>query len=211
MVDLTVYLKLFTTLLAIVNPLGVIPVFVSLTANATDKKRRQTARTTSLAVALVLIVATLIGQPLLNFFGISIDSFKVGGGILLMLMAVDMMQARPNQVKQTPEEAEEAIDKESVAVVPIAIPLLSGPGAISTVIIYAQGPFQVVHVSMIIVIILIVSAITLVSLYVASPISKILSKTGINIATRLMGLLLAAVAVEFIVGGLGHLFPILAK
>ncbi|HEY3346834.1 MAG TPA: YchE family NAAT transporter [Nitrospirota bacterium] len=211
MIELTVYIKIFTTLLAIVNPLGVIPVFVSLTANATGKKRRQTARTTSLAVALVLIVATLIGQPLLNFFGISIDSFKVGGGILLMLMAVDMMQAKPNQVKQTPEEAEEAIDKESVAVVPVAIPLLSGPGAISTVIIYAQGPFRPVHISMIIVIILLVSMITLAALYVASPISKILSKTGINIATRLMGLLLAAVSVEFIVGGLGHLFPILAK
>src|SRR5208283_1348186 len=124
MIGWTVYIKILTAMVAIVNPMGVMPVFVSLTGAMTEHERRRIAGTTSIAVAVVLIVSALIGKPLLNFFGISIASFKVGGGILLMLMAVAMMQARHNQNKQTPEEAEEAEEKESIAVVPLAVPLL---------------------------------------------------------------------------------------
>src|SRR3990172_10402492 len=138
----TGYVKIFTSLLAIVNPLGVIPVFVSLTRSSTEQERRNIARTTSITVAVILIAAALVGKLLLNFFGVSIASFKVGGGILLLLMSIAMMQAKHTQSKQTPEEAEEAEEKESIAVVPIAMPLLAGPGAISTVIIYTQASFQ---------------------------------------------------------------------
>ncbi len=211
MIEWTVYIKIFTTLLAIVNPLGVIPIFVSLTSDLADQQRKRIARTTSTAVAVILIVATLFGKPLLNFFGVSIASFKVGGGILLMLMAVDMMQAKYTQGKQTPEEAKEAEEKESIAVVPIAMPLLAGPGAISSVIIYADQAFQPLHISLIIVSSVLVALLTLGALSIANPVSKALKKTGINIATRLMGLLLAAIAIEFITGGLVHLLPGLAK
>ncbi len=138
MLEWTGYIKIFTTLLAIVNPLGVIPIFISLTSGLVAQEHKHIARTTSTAVAVVLIVATLFGKPLLNFFGVSIASFKVGGGILLLLMAIAMMQAKHTPSKQTPEKAEEAEEKESIAVVPIAMPLLAGPGAISTVIIYAD-------------------------------------------------------------------------
>lgn len=150
MLEWTVYIKIFTSLLAIVNPLGVIPIFVSLTRSSTEQERRHIARTTGIAVAVILLVAALIGKFLLNFFGISIASFKVGGGILLLLMSVAMMQAKHTQSKQTPEEAEEAEEKESIAVVPIAMPLLAGPGAISTVIIYAHTSFQPLHIMMVI-------------------------------------------------------------
>jgi multiple antibiotic resistance protein len=211
MLEWTGYIKIFTALLAIVNPLGAVPVFVSLTGNLTAEERGRIVWTTSVAVVVVLIVATLIGESLLNFFGISIPSFKVGGGILLMLMAIAMMQARYTLTRQTPEEAAEAEDKQSIAVVPIAIPLLAGPGAISTVIIYAHAPYQPVHIALIIFIILTVGLVTWLALHVANPISTMLGKTGINIATRLMGLLLAAVAVEFIAGGLVQLLPGLAK
>jgi multiple antibiotic resistance protein len=211
MLDWTEYIKIFTALLAIVNPLGAIPVFVSLTGDLSGQKRSRIVRTTSVAVAVVLVVATLIGKSLLNFFGISIASFKVGGGVLLMLMAIAMMQGSHSLTKQTPEEAEEAEDKQSVAVVPIAIPLLAGPGAISTVIIYAHASFQPVHIALIICINLIVALVTWVALHVATPISNMLGKTGINIAARLMGLLLAAIAVEFVAGGLAQLLPGLAK
>src|ERR1700690_501540 len=160
MTEWTGYIKLFTTLLAIVNPLGVIPIFVSLTGRLAEEERKRIVRTTSITVAVVLIVATLIGKPLLNFFGVSIASFKVGGGVLLMLMAIDMMQARYNHINQTPEEAEEAGEKASIAVVPIAMPLLAGPGAISTVIIYADESFQPLHISMIIISCLLIALLT---------------------------------------------------
>jgi multiple antibiotic resistance protein len=211
MLEWTVYIKIFTSLLAIVNPLGVIPIFVSLTRSSTEQERRHIARTTTIAVAVILIAAALIGKFLLNFFGISIASFKVGGGILLLLMSIAMMQAKHTQSKQTPEEAEEAAEKESISVVPIAMPLLAGPGAISTVIIYAHTSFQPLHIMVIILCILLVALMTWAALIVANPISKIMSKTAINIATRLMGLLLAAIAVEFIAGGLSQLLPGLTK
>ena len=211
MIEWTGYIKIFTTLLAIVNPLGVIPVFVSLTRSSTDQERRHIARTTSISVAVILIAATLIGKPLLNFFGVSISSFKVGGGILLLLMSISMMLARHTQSSQTPEEAEEAEEKESIAVVPIAMPLLAGPGAISTVIIYADAAFQPLDVSVIIGSCMLVALLTWGALIIANPISKVMSKTAINVSTRLMGLLLAAIAVEFIAGGLGQLLPGLTR
>jgi multiple antibiotic resistance protein len=211
MLEWTGYIKIFTALLAIVNPLGAVPVFVGLTGGLTEGERRRIVRTTSIAFAVVLIVATLIGESLLNFFGISIPSFKVGGGVLLILMAVAMMQARHTLTRQTPEEAEEAGEKESIAVVPIAIPLLAGPGAISTVIIYAHSSYRPVHIALMIFIILVVTLVTWIALHLAGPAGKVLGKTGINIATRLMGLLLASIAVEFIAGGLAQLLPGLAK
>jgi multiple antibiotic resistance protein len=211
MIEWTGYIKIFTALLAIVNPLGVVPVFVSLTGSLSEQERRDIARNSSLAVAVVLIVSALIGKPLLDFFSISIASFKVGGGILLMLMAIAMMQAGQNLSKQTPEEAAEAEDKKTIAVVPIAVPLLAGPGAISTVIIYAHGSFRSTHIGLIFVSCLLVALVTWAALRIASPVSKMLGKTGINVATRLMGLLLAAIAVEFIAGGAGQLLPGLAR
>jgi multiple antibiotic resistance protein len=207
MTEFTEYIKIFTTLLAIVNPLGTIPVFVSLTSSSNEPERNHIARTTSISVAVILIVATLLGNPLLNFFGVSVASFRVGGGILLLLMSIAMMQAKRSHSKQTPEEAAEAEEKESIAVVPIAMPLLAGPGAISTVIIYADRSFEPVHISLIILSSLLVALLTWGALKVACPVSRILSKTGINIATRLMGLLLAAIAIEFITEGLGKLLP----
>jgi multiple antibiotic resistance protein len=211
MIGWTEYIKIFTALLAIVNPVGIIPIFVSLTGKVTKHESARIARTASMTVAIVLILSTLFGRLVLNFFGISIGSFKVSGGILLMLIAVAMMQARRNQSRQTSEEAQEAEDKESIAVVPIATPLLAGPGAISTVIIFAHESFHPLHITLIIISSLVVALLSWIALSIANPISKFLSKTTINIITRLMGLLLAAIAVEFIVGGLSQLLPALAK
>lgn len=210
MLQWTVYIKIFTTLLAIVNPLGIIPIFVSLTGGLAEEERKRIVYTTSVTVAVILVVATLLGQPLLGFFGVSIASFKVGGGILLLLMSISMMQARHTQSKQTPEEAAEAEEKESIAVVPIAMPLLAGPGAISTVIIYANESASPLHIGLIVIICILTSLLTWLALMAAGRVRNMLSRTGINIATRLMGLLLAAIAVEFIAGGLSVLLPGLA-
>src|SRR5690606_38467334 len=121
----------------------------------------------SLAIAVVLVITALIGEILLNFFGISIASFRVGGGILLMLMAISMMQARQSRSRQTPEEAIEAEEKDNIAVVPLAIPLLAGPGAISTVIIYSSLSQHPVHYLMIMVSGLIVACVIWLALHSA--------------------------------------------
>ncbi|TAN42429.1 MAG: NAAT family transporter [Nitrospirae bacterium] len=207
MLEWTAYVKIFTTLLAIVNPLGAIPIFISMTGSMASGDRKRVINTASMTVVVILTVAALLGKPLLDFFGISIASFKVGGGILLLLMAISMMQAKYAQTKQTPEEEAEAEEKGSIAVVPIAMPLLAGPGAISTIIIYADASPHVLHLTLLIISSALVAALTWVSLSIASPLRSVMSKTSINIATRLMGLLLAAIAVEFITGGLTVLLP----
>ncbi|HUW51048.1 MAG TPA: NAAT family transporter [Sulfuricella sp.] len=201
------YLKIFMALVIIVNPVSALPLFVSMTASNTEAEKKNIARIASFSVAVVLVLAALIGQPLLAIFGITIASFKVGGAILILLMSISMMHAAPNREKQTPEEAREAVDKENIAVVPLAIPLLSGPGAISTTIVYATERSSPAHLGMIILCCLLVALATWMALRLATPVSKWLGETGVNIAIRLMGLLLAAVAVEILASGLVVLLP----
>jgi multiple antibiotic resistance protein len=204
-------LKIFTAILAIVNPIGAVPVFVSMVSNQSQQERRGIARLTAFSVAIVLVTACLFGDSLLRFFGVSMASFRVGGGILVMLIAIAMFHAQLSWSKATPEETKEAEQKADVAVVPLAIPLLSGPGAISTVIIFADR-FSSWTLKGYLVGICVMVAITVwITLLMAIPIGTRLGKTGINIVTRLMSMFLAAIAVEIIAGGLGQLLPGLVK
>jgi multiple antibiotic resistance protein len=155
-------------------------------------------------------VSAFLGDSILNFFGISIPSFQVGGGILLMLIAISMMHGKQSHTRQTPEEAQTLDEREVTAIVPLSIPLLAGPGAISHMIITAQQNSSFAgHLSLIIPIFCIAIIIWVV-LRLAVRISHKLGTIGINIVTRLMGLILAAMAVEFIAHGLTGLFPQLA-
>ncbi|CAG0940122.1 hypothetical protein GALLN_00857 [Gallionellaceae bacterium] len=201
------YAKFFMALMVIVNPVSAVPLFVSMTASNSEAEKRHIARMASISVAVVLVLAAVIGQQILVLFGITIASFKVGGAILILLMAISMMHATPSREKQTPEEAREAEIKESIAVVPLAIPLLSGPGAISTTIIYATERSSMGHLGAIILCCLLVACATWLALRLATPVSRWLGETGVNIAIRLMGLLLAAVAVEIFTSGLVVLLP----
>ncbi|MGE0823315.1 MAG: YchE family NAAT transporter [Candidatus Binatia bacterium] len=204
------YTKLLTTLLVIVDPLAAIPLFLSLTSEQSAAERNQSAQVTASTVAVVLVVAIMVGEPLLRFLGISLASFRVGGGILLLLMAIAMLQAQHSRIQQAPEETREAEEKESVAVVPLAIPLLAGPGAISTVIIYSHRATTWFDTVLLMLASLVVAGTVWIALRLASVIGAALGKTGINIITRLMGLMLAAVAVEFIAAGASQLLPGLA-
>ncbi|MCA1798347.1 MAG: NAAT family transporter [Xanthomonadaceae bacterium] len=207
MLEWTEYIKIFVAILVIVNPLGAVPFYISLTTNVAPADRRRIPNTTSLSIAVVLIASALVGEALLRFFGISIASFRVGGGILLMLMAISMMQARQSRSRQTPEEAMEAEEKDSIAVVPLAIPLLAGPGAISTMIIYASLSNHPMHYGMLMVSGILVAAAVWTALLSAERVARLLGRTGINIAMRLMGILLAAIAIEFIASGALDLLP----
>jgi len=201
------YVKFFVALAVIVNPVSALPLFVSMTASNDETEKRQIARVASISVAVVLVLAAVLGQPILALFGITIASFKVGGAILILLMAISMMHAAPTRQRQTPEEALEAENKENIAVVPLAIPLLAGPGAISTTIVYATERFTLLHLGVIAFCCLLVASGTWLTLRLATPVSNWLGETGVNIATRLMGLLLAAVAIEIFTSGLVVLLP----
>jgi multiple antibiotic resistance protein len=201
------YLEILTALIVIIDPLGAIPIFLSLTLDQSERDRRATARVAAVSAAFVLIISTILGEPLLKLFGISIASFRVGGGILVLLTAIAMMNARISPVKQTPEESKEAEGKQNVAVVPLAIPLLSGPAAISTVIIFAHREPSAGFKGFLIFTILLVSLLVWISLRLSIPLSRKLGKTGLNNISRVMGLLLSAIAVEFISTGMLELFP----
>lgn len=201
------YLKIFISLLAIVNPVGAVPIFISLITGIHDKERHRIINVVAMTVGLILLVSLYFGELVLEFFGISIHSFRVGGGILLLLISISMLNAKVSSISQTNEEADESRDKESIAVVPLSMPLLAGPGAISTVIIDAHKATGVVHYGIISLEIIVLSSILWIVLRLSPLISKRISMTGINIFTRIMGLILAAIAIEFMANGLKGLFP----
>jgi len=196
--------------MAIVNPLGVIPMFVSMTADETYKERLKTIDNVAVGVIVILLAVLFFGDLMLTFFGITIDSFRVGGGILVLLMAIAMLHAKTSPIQQTDEEATESIAKTSVAIVPLAMPLLAGPGAISTVILVAHKSNAPMHYVLLAITILLLSMTIWAVLRLSPFIIRRLGPTGINIFSRIMGLILAAIAVEFIANGLKGLFPALA-
>lgn len=202
-------LKSFISLLALINPVGAVPFFLSLTAQQTDAERRRTIRIASVSVFCVITVTTLLGQQIINFFGISVGSLEVGGGIIMLLMAINMLNAQIGNTRSTPEERHEAELKDNIAVVPLAIPLLTGPGSISTVIIYAANSRHWYERAGLVAIGAVLAFLCFVAMRLAEPIANWIGRTGINIATRLMGLMLSALAVEFIVNGLRALLPAL--
>ncbi len=203
------YLKFFIALLAIVNPVGTTPIFINLTANQDQVTRNKSGTVAAFSMGIILLVVLFSGEAILHFFGISVDSFRVGGGILILLMAISMLNAKISNVKQTREEELDSAERESVAVVPLATPLLAGPGAISTVILYAQRSSSPLHYLLMVVAIVVLVVLTALLFRLAPTITRLLGRTGINIITRLMGLIMAAMGVEFIANGLRHLFPVL--
>ena len=209
--SLVAYVKIFVAMIVIVNPLGIMPVFVAMTVSHTDNERKNIARIAAQTVAAVLLISAVFGERILDMFGISIASFKVAGAILIMLNAMSMMQAIPARDKQTPEEAEEAEFKASIAVVPLGIPLLAGPGAMSTIIIYASEKKAVWHLLAVCATAVGVALVTFLAMRIASRVGRRMSTTTLNVATRIMGLLLAALAVEIFAGGIVELIPALGK
>jgi multiple antibiotic resistance protein len=208
MVEYTVYTKMLIGLIAIVNPIGAIPIILQITPGASNRERKRITKIIVLSVFFILMVSLFVGEILLGFFGISINSFRVGGGILILLMAVSMLQGHVSQVKQTPEEAKEGESLRSVAVVPLSMPLLAGPGAISTVILYGHQGKDVVHYFLVGLVILLLAVILWVIFQFIPWISRHITRTGMNVFSRIMGLILAAIAIEFIADGVKGLFPI---
>ncbi len=206
MAAVTEYLRFVVTLVAVVDPFLAVPFFIAFTASMRPDARTRLARTVVLTVFLVLLLAAFIGQVLLALIGASLPSFRVGGGLVLLLMALAMLNAEAGAVRHSPAEAQELEAGEVSGVVPLAIPLLAGPGAISTTIIAAESG-GIAHRFAIVACIAIVCALAWAVLSRAHHIASRISLTGLNIATRILGLLLAAMAVQTMAEGLRELFP----
>lgn len=206
----TEYSRFFIALFVILDPFAAVPIFLALTKTYSKNERGRVANIAAITVILVLVVASLTGEALLNGMGTSLASFRVGGGIVLLLMALAMLSGQTGTVRTTPEEEAEAEDRSAIAVVPLAIPLMAGPGSISTVIIQMQRSDTEFHGLLVISCIVLVCLLLWLVLRMASTIGKALGKIGLNIINRLFGLILVAIAVEIMANGLRELFPVLA-
>jgi multiple antibiotic resistance protein len=206
--DLLALVKAALALFAIVDPVGVIPIFLMATHGYTLAQSHAAARIAALTVLGVLTLFTLVGEPLLMFFGVRLAAFSVAGGLLLLLLALSMVQARVSPQRQTQDEATEAEEKDAVGVVPLGIPLLAGPGAITHVIVAASAAKgEMLHQAALLIPVALVALSVWLAFRAAPVISRRLGKTGIHVVTRLMGLIIAAISVEMIASGLGKLFP----
>jgi len=203
----TEYLRFAVTLTAVLDPFLAVPIFLTLTASHSARARVVLVRVVAVTVFIVLAVSALLGDTILTLVGASLAAFRVGGGLVLLLMALAMLNAQAGGVRQSEEEAAELESGELRGVVPLAIPLLAGPGAISTTIIAAEKGAGVAHLAVILGCIAAVSLLTWIVLRAANAIGNRLGTTGLNIATRLLGLLLAALAIQTMAEGLRELFP----
>ena len=208
-------LKPLITLLAIVNPLAIVPFFIHYTQGFSPAQRKSTIYTAAFSAFCVIAVCAVLGLQILEFFNISLPSFQVGGGLLLLISALNMLNAQPAEAKPLTNELEEGAEKaaagSSIAVVPLTIPLLTGPACMSTVVIYADRAQTLWQQAALIGYGVVIGLATVLCFSLADPIARVLGKTGINVMTRLMGLILAALSVEVMADGLGKLFPLLAR
>ena len=204
--------KPLIALLAIVNPIGVLPFFIHFTQGFTRRERQRTSRVAAFGAFTVIAVSALAGLKIIEFFGISLASFQVGGGMLLLMSSLQMLNAQPAESRR--EDLAEGGDKAdagaSIAIVPLTIPLLTGPATISTMIIYADKTRHWWELGVLVGYGVIVGLAVWIAFSLSGRLAKALGKTGINVMTRLMGLLLAALAVEVMSDGLVKLFPVLA-
>jgi len=204
-------LKPLVALLAIVNPIGALPFFILFTRTFDHRQRLRTIWISSLSAFVVIAVSALAGLRIIDFFGISIASFQVGGAALLLMSALSMLQAQPAESGQLDvAEGNQKVDAgDSIAVVPLTIPLLTGPATISTMMIYAERAHQPWELATLVGYGVVLGIATFAVFSLAERIARLLGSTGINVMTRLMGLLLAALAVEIMAEGLTKLFPVL--
>lgn len=207
--DWSFVIQSFLGLAAVVNPVGSLPMYVAMTDGRDLAARRGIGRMAALTVLVTLATFMLVGSSLLAFFGVSLPAFKVAGGILLLGIGIAFLHGTTSKAKLTEEEAREAADWRSVAIVPLGIPLLAGPGAISTAVVLGNVTEDWAHRGALLAVIVGVAALTAAVFYAAEWIQRLLGRVGITIIGRIMGLILAALAVQFMADGLVELFPIL--
>ncbi len=200
--DTAFLITAFVTLFVIIDPIGMTPLFVALTRGMSPTRRRAIAIRACLTSALLLVVFAAFGEAVLRFVGISMPAFRIAGGLLLFLTALDMLFERRGQRRKGQADAAEEDEGDDPSIFPIAIPLIAGPGAIATVILLAGQRPGLEGLAWVIGVMLLVIALVFVMFLMAGYLERALGKVGINVVTRLLGMLLAALAVQFVLDGL---------
>ncbi len=203
-------IKFVTALLALLNPLGVAPIFAAMTEGRSPAERSRMALVAAVVVVGALGLTALLGRAILGFFSITIDDLRVAGGLVVLLVALDMLRARPSEIHSRPELLEGIAEKENPAVVPLGIPLLAGPGTIATVIIFADDAHSLAGAAILGAGIVIAASLVWAVLRLAGSGGRVLGVTGMNVLTRVMGLLLSVIAINMVLTGLRAALPGLA-
>ncbi len=190
----------FTSFFTLINPFGTMPIFMTMTADLDQSHRTKTAQKASIVSFITIIIFAFSGQLLFNFFGISVNSFRVVGGVIFFLMGMDMLQARLGKVKLKDSEIKTYVN--DISVTPLAIPMICGPGALTNAIVMMEDADSIEKKGVLILATFVVILLTYIILYSSSKIIKILGETGINVMMRLMGLIVMVIAVEFFFSGL---------
>ena len=208
--DFSQFVNHFIGLLVIANPLSALPAVIKITRNQTLAEKRHTGLVASFAAGIIFLVATWIGAPLLMILGIQIPAFQVTGGIILFILAMSMLNAEESPIKQTPEEQKER-QSDMGAIVPLAIPIMAGPGALSSIIVSVNQFPGLLNQLIISASAIGVALVMCLLLYFATSMERMLGKSGINIINRIGGLILAAIAMQTLANGVLGLFPILGS
>jgi multiple antibiotic resistance protein len=191
-----------TSIFFLVDPIAAVPAFLIITANASTRHRQRMARRAAWTCFVVLCSFAIAGTLIFRLFGITLPAFKIAGGVILLLIGMDMLQARRSQTKETPAETEESAEKEDVGIIPLGVPMLAGPGSISTVMVLMSSAPQWWYAIPILIAIAITAVLSYWTLAAADRVRGYLGETGIRILTRMMGLLLTAIAIQFMLNGL---------
>ncbi len=200
--QLSLFLVSLPAVLFVVDPVGVVPIFLAITAGDSEEKIRSTARRACMVACGLLLFFAMFGGVIFKVFGVSLGAFRVAGGILLLITALDMLRARPSETRTTPSETQEGATKDDVALVPLAMPLLAGPGAIATaMVLMARGGENMVSAVPVLVAIVLTFVTSYFVLRAAGFVQRVLKQSGVAILERVMGLILAAIAVQFIADG----------
>jgi multiple antibiotic resistance protein len=202
------FLSAFVTLFVVLDPPGMAPMFAALTAKETDAARRIIALRGTLIAGIILIPFAFVGEWVLRMLGVTIDSFRIAGGLLLFMVAVDMIFAHETPLRRTtPGETEEATQRGDISVFPLAIPLIAGPGAMTTVVLLMQqADGEIVTQGVVIAVLVLVLALVLLGLLLATRMMRLIGVTGANVITRVLGVILGALAVQYVVDGVAGSF-----
>ncbi|CAL4321089.1 UPF0056 membrane protein YhcE [Buchnera aphidicola (Thelaxes suberi)] len=203
--DISVYLNFFVSLFALVNPIGMIPIFTTMTNHFSVEERNKTNYITNISVFIILSISLILGNSVLCFFGISMNAFRISGGVLISIIAMSMING--TLIKKNKIHKKEIISDTNIGIVPLAMPLIAGPGAISTTIMWGMQYSGIINMIIGSIIIAFFTFFCWMLFRTAPIIVSILGSTGINIITRIMGLLLMALGIELIIRGISVLFP----
>ena len=209
MIDLATHA--FILLFVVIDPIGLTPMFAALTGGETGAYRNRMAVKGVMIAGIILIFFTLAGVWLLQYLNINTASFSIAGGILLFLLAMDMVLVRHSGLRMTTlREHEEALHKTDISVFPLAIPMIAGPGALTTILLLRDAPVLSLETLVVLGVLAVVLALALIMLLLAAKLTGLLGETGTNVITRVLGVILTALAVQYILNGLLATFPMLA-